>query len=82
MKCLLLVFALAAGSGCTQGPDKIVQLLEAQGFTKVQKKGYDFFGCSEDDEFRTKFEAIGPTGKPVSGTVCSGILKKATIRFD
>lgn len=57
------------------------QLLEA-GYSQVDVSGWNVFACSEDDAFRVGFKALGPTGKPVSGTVCSGFLKGATIRLD
>lgn len=57
------------------------QLLEA-GYSQVDVSGWNIFACSEDDVFRIGFKALGPTGKPVSGTVCSGFLKGATIRLD
>lgn len=57
------------------------QLLEA-GYSQVDVSGWNVFACSEDDVFRIGFKALGPTGKPVSGTVCSGFLKGATIRLD
>jgi hypothetical protein len=40
------------------------------------------FQCSEDDTFRTPFTAESSTGRQVTGVVCSGILKGATVRFD
>ncbi len=57
------------------------QLLEA-GYSQVDVSGWNFLACSEDDVFRIGFTALGPTGKSVSGTVCSGFLKGATIRLD
>ena len=80
-----LIFALLMLSivaGCTN-KDKTRQLLESHGMTNIEVGGYALWGCSEDDEVRTKFRATTATGQEVSGVVCSGILfKGATIRYD
>lgn len=75
----LLLCILAVG--CT-APDRSRTVLEGAGYTQIQFTGYGWFECSEDDTYRTKFKAVGPTGKAVSGTVCAGLLKGATIRMD
>lgn len=75
---LLLCFALGA---CT-APDRSLQVLEGAGYTHIELTGYSLFACSEDDTFSTGFKATGPTGKRVTGTVCAGLLKGATIRMD
>ena len=73
-----LVAVLAAG--CTDEP-ATYRTLEAAGFSHIQIDGYAFWGCGEDDNFYTKFTATNPNGKRVSGIVCSGLTKGATIRF-
>jgi hypothetical protein len=82
----LFVLAIAAGSafvvlGSAGAEGDARRVLEAQGITVTQLGGYDFFACSDDDTFRTRFEGTGPTGLPVRGTVCAGFLKGATVRF-
>ncbi|ABX11030.1 gp39.1 hypothetical protein [Escherichia phage JS98] len=68
--------------GCTDA-DNATRVLDANGYEQIQITGYNLFGCSEDDFQRTGFIAVGPTGKRVEGTVCSGLFfKKSTIRFD
>lgn len=71
--------------GCTK-PEKTRTLLEAQGLSDVKITGYRFFGCDSgkgsDDNWHTGFEATGPTGKRVTGVVCEGLLKGATVRYD
>lgn len=83
MKRLMLAAALAMTvSGCTQ-PDKAEDLLRKQGFTDIQMTGYDFFSCSEDDQYHDGFRAKTVTGETIEGTVCSGLFfKGATVRFD
>jgi len=72
-----LALALAA---CTS-PSTVHSVLSAQGFTQITPQGYALFGCGQDDTFRTKFTAVSATGKPVTGVVCSGLFKGATVRF-
>jgi hypothetical protein len=67
--------------GCTNG-DGAVRSLEGAGYTNIKITGYRLTGCHDDDTFRTGFKATGPSGKPVTGVVCSGILKGSTIRTD
>lgn len=66
---------------CTR-PDATKELLTSQGYKDITTTGYSFFACSEDDSFATGFKATSPTGQNVSGTVCSGLLKGSTVRFD
>lgn len=76
----LVLAALFVLSGCT-APDEAARVLTSMGFTQVTVTGYNAFACSEDDVFHTGFTARSPTGQFVSGTVCSGWLKGATVRF-
>ena len=81
MKRIILAAAIAL-AGCTNA-DGTRRVLEAQGFTNIEVKGYSLFGCSKDDTYHTAFEATGPSGKRVSGVVCAGLFfKGATVRFD
>lgn len=80
-KFIMTVLAVAALSGCTDA-DNAERILESNGYSNIQITGYNWFGCSEDDFQHTGFNAVGPTGKPVTGTVCSGIFfKNSTVRF-
>lgn len=80
MNKIAILFVLL--TGCTQ-PDRSKALLESQGFTDVEITGYNFWACSEDDQYSTGFKAKSPTGKPIAGAVCAGLFfKGATIRFD
>ena len=80
-KLLLALLVCIAATGCT-APDRSRTVLEGAGYTHIEFTGYSWFACSEDDTYRTAFKAIGPTGKAVSGTVCAGLFKGATIRMD
>ena len=80
------VVALAALSmsigGCTK-PDVATQILTREGYESIEISGYAFFGCGEDDWYRTGFNAV-KNGQSVKGVVCSGALGKgSTVRtFD
>ena len=79
---MIMIFVLSIGLlGCSSHNDA-VRALKGAGYTDIQTDGYRFFGCGEDDTFKTGFIATGPTGQRVTGVVCSGWLKGATIRTD
>lgn len=79
MKKIAFALALIALSGCTDH-NGTQRALEDAGYSKIELKGYSFFGCSQQDTFRTEFKATGPSGRNVEGVVCSGIFKGSTIR--
>ena len=78
---ILAAFACLSTAACTDAAGTI-HTVERQGFTRVSITGYRFFGCGEDDVFRTGFEAMAPNGERVTGVVCSGWLKGYTLRLD
>ena len=81
-KIVFIMIMVALVFGCTND-ESARRVLEGAGYTKIKTTGYNFFACSQDDLFHTGFEAIGPTGKFVKGTVCEGfIFKNSTIRFE
>lgn len=80
MKRLLLLIALVL-AGCTQ-PEHARKVLEAQGLTNIVITGYSAFSCSDNDTFATGFEATSVNGARVKGTVCEGMLKNATVRYE
>lgn len=65
---------------CTE-PDATKKVLEDQGYTNVVPGEWNGWACGQGDGYATSFTAISPAGKPVSGTVCSGVNKQYTIRF-
>lgn len=83
---LVVVFMTVAFlvSGCSD-KQGATRALEGLGYTNIETHGYSFldsYSCSKDDWYVTKFNALGPTGVPVSGVVCSGFLfKGSTVRF-
>lgn len=86
MKTLKLSLAVLVGYGIlrlstctdTQGA---TQVLLQNGYEQIEITGYDFFSCGEGDFYSTGFKAV-KNGKPVSGTVCAGLFKGKTIRYD
>jgi hypothetical protein len=77
---ILLAIMGCALSGCTNEPHARKVLAE-NGYTSVQITGYSWFSCDDKDTFSTGFVATAPGGRKVTGAVCEGWLKNATIRF-
>jgi hypothetical protein len=81
LKLSFLVVIIAGLTGCTS-PQDAEKALKAEGMTNIQMNGYSWFACSKDDFYHTGFTATNFLGKPVEGTVCSGLLfKGSTIRY-
>lgn len=78
--CILLV-------SCTANEDSTIRILENEGYTNISLTGYDWFGCGKEDISSVKFtaEKYNPYTKEsntVTGTVCKGVLKGYTIRYE
>ena len=78
-KTIILAALLLAVSACTSD-DEATRALQSAGYTNIIISGYELFGCDKNDGWHTGFTATGVNGAPVSGVVCSGVLKGATIR--
>ena len=59
------VTAMLFLSGCGVNKIQATKVLEAQGMKNVQIHGYSFWGCGEQDLFRSSFTAIGANGQQV-----------------
>lgn len=58
-----------------------IRILAEQGIEVETIRGA-FFGCSEDDVFKYRFEGYNANTKQyVKGNTCSGWIKGTTIRF-
>jgi hypothetical protein len=79
MKKTIAILAVLATSACTNAHDSKQALAEA-GFSDIHVGGFAWLQCGKDDTFATKFSAKGPTGVPVRGAVCCGLMKGCTIR--
>lgn len=77
----VIFFAFLFFVGCTD-ENGATRTLRNNGFTNIEITGWSPFSCSEEDVFRTGFEATSPTGVRLSGAVCGGWFKGNTIRFD
>jgi hypothetical protein len=66
-------------AGCTDAPTA-ERVLRQQNYKDVRTTGYSLFSCGKGDSFATGFRARAPNGEMVSGVVCSGWLKGATVR--
>jgi len=76
----IALIALLCATGCTR-TDQAITVLKNEGYTDIKITGYEFFMCGKGDTFSTGFTAKNRNGKIVSGAVCSGLLKGATIRY-
>jgi hypothetical protein len=81
MKKFLIIAAVVLLSACTN-TTKAERVLNENGYTDIQMTGYSMFGCDKNDSFSDGFKAKSPSGKTVTGVVCSGWFKGSTIRFD
>lgn len=82
MKKTILILAMVVSLTACTDSNRATHALHQAGYTDIKIGGYSWFGCSEDDTFKNKFSAKGPTGVPVSGSVCMGFFKGSTIRLD
>ena len=82
MKKILFVAGTALLLAACSDSSGAVKALDGAGYTEIETLGWSpWGGCSDDDFYVTKFRAKGPTGKNVSGVVCSGFwFKGSTIR--
>lgn len=82
-KMILAVAMLALLPGCAPMSDATAnRALTAAGYTHIELHGMAFFGCGEKDFLRKSFTAVSANGTQVSGVVCGGFLKGATVRTD
>lgn len=77
--CICLILYLFC-QGCSN-QDDAKRALNNAGYTNIKTTGHEFFSCGEDDFYSTGFKATNHLGKEISGVVCSGLFKGATIRF-
>lgn len=79
MKALTLAALMIFLAGCSD-PEAATKALKGAGYTDIKTTGWNAWACGQDDTYSTGFTAKGPTGIEVSGAVCSGLFKNATIR--
>lgn len=79
---VVIITWVVVTAGCTDEAGTR-RALEGAGYTSIELTGHEWTTCG-NDETCTGFEAIGPTGKRVSGAVgCgyTGCSKGCTIRL-
>ena len=81
MKLIAMALCSIVLAGCTQELSSR-RALEGAGYTNINMTGFRVWGCDEKDIFHDGFEAVGPTGRRVTGVVCAGWFKGSTIRLD
>lgn len=81
MKRFLLIAPLLL-AGCTD-PTTAQKALDDLSFTEIQMTGWRVLTCGEGYFYHTGYSAKNPSGKVVTGAVCSGFLfKGSTVKFD
>lgn len=79
---ILVAFLLVLIGLGTPTEGDLVRRLQDAGYSEAQITGVRVLACAEDDLYRYGFHAVGPSQKPVTGAICLGALKAATIRID
>ena len=79
---LFLLLGWAFCSSYDGKRNEAVRALHTAGYSDTIITGWAWFECDKNDTFQFKFQAVGPTGQPATGAVCSGFFKGNTIRLD
>jgi hypothetical protein len=83
MKNIILIAVIAVASTSCTNKEGAAEALKDAGYHPIKVGGYAFFGCGEEDVYRTNFEAYSSDStRIVTGQVCEGLLKGKTIRID
>ena len=77
----MAIVACLALSACTD-PDRAMTVTHSLGYKDVHITGYQFWSCGDDYAYHTGFEATGLDGSHVTGVVCSGVFKGASVKID
>lgn len=77
----LVALALLLAQGCSTSTETATRVLTAAGYTNIRLTGYPWLACSDDDWLNYAFTATGPSGAPVEGAVCCGLVKNCTVRL-
>ena len=68
--------------GCDVDKDRFDNVMESEGLDRPTQEVYDWFECGYGDLFSSGFHATNvATDKRVDGTVCCGLLKGCTVRW-
>lgn len=82
MKALILL-ATVFLVGCSGSSEKVLTVLQNDGFEYIELTGNAWLGCSDDDfVFASYHFAATKNSKGMTGTVCCGLIfKGCTIRY-
>lgn len=78
----IFFFLNQLGGGASKEEEKVRSILASQNYTNIQVLGYGWGKCGNGDIYATNFSATAPSGKKITGCVCSGFMKGHTVRFD
>jgi len=76
----LFVLWISLAKGCTK-PEETQKFLEAQGYTEITIKGYEWGMGGKADFWITGFTAMNANGKWVNGAVSQNLWGSKTLRF-
>ena len=80
MKQLLILSLFLLIISCTREED-VSKYARIEKWDSYSVEGFCWFGCGQDDFFKTKFTAV-KNGQAFKGCVCSSIFKNSTLRID
>lgn len=80
MKKLLILALIFLTISCKRDED-VAKFARIEKWDSYQITGVCYFGCGQDDFFKTKFKAF-KNGESFEGCVCSSAFKNSTLRID
>jgi hypothetical protein len=76
------LFAVALSTtGCFTDKTTATRVLQDSGYKNIELTGYQYFTCSQDDDYSTGFHATAPNGVRVTGAVCAEFFSGSHIRL-
>jgi len=80
---IVIIIAIVASifnGGTGNNNEKVIQLLEQEGYSNIVIEGYEPFAGSDDDFNKIGFTAVNAAGNTVHGVVTGDDFKGWTIR--
>jgi prepilin-type N-terminal cleavage/methylation domain-containing protein len=80
---IAIIVAIVASifhGGIGNSNEKVIQLLEQEGYSNIVIEGYEPFAGSNDDFYKVGFSAVNSAGNTVHGVVTGDDFKGWTIR--
>ena len=83
MRLIAVLLASAVLMSCAaRDEDAATRALTGLGFKEIELHSVGLLSLSCDEAYRTGFKAKSADGVEVTGVVCTGFLKRSTVRFD